>query len=241
MDDSPEDLLRLEDLSSSDVEPTSFEFDYAETDVDLITPHDLETRMFLAKLHDLSRDVEELESIYVETPITPLHGVKSDAIEEEEEEEKEFSDIADAILERIDNDHDTEALLHRIDGLSTEESIVIFDDDFVFHKMSPKTDPGAFGDQTEYIYRDVRGSPATGDPHEVFHRFDPMNSIEIVLDPRPDPPPSGVHFSESQFRLKEPLLDPGPPPFDPEIKGLLGFDARVETIELGLFLRRSGH
>jgi hypothetical protein len=207
------------------------EIEQLDSDVDLVTNSDPETKMFLAKLADLTRDVEDLEAEFM-TPVK--HTLMIDE-EEEEEEEEEDRRNGRPDGNQLDECNDPRQLLEQIDGFTTGNSLDLFDIDIIRPPMSPIGNPAIFGDQKDYVFRELEESDSKLDLPIVYEAVDPINSVTCLFD-IPDPPSAHEpSFSESQFRVNEELneLDLG---FDPETADVLALDEDV--FELDLFLGR---
>lgn len=129
-------------------------------DLELSTCTDINTKLIMMKLADMSRDIEELENEInvpqLDPDVEEEETVSSEApVEiaiEVEEEEEDSSDI-EAVLSRLENDEDSKILLDKIDKMSIQDTNSVIDEYIL--------EDGILKDQIEYVFRDLGTNEST--------------------------------------------------------------------------------
>jgi hypothetical protein len=203
------------------------------TEVELVVAPDLDTQMFLAKMADPSRDVQDLEAEFAPpAPPPPLVLAARVAGEEEEEEEEEANESpCERILRDLETDPDTAELTRHIDKLLLSESSTMFDADLIERPHSRVGDESLFEDEADYILARMSNRHRL-EPPEVYAYADPIEFHEWLFDIF-DSFYEDDSVTESQFRLDRAVLE-AEDPVCPTILNLLGHDC--DALELATFL-----
>jgi hypothetical protein len=216
-----------EEEEAASVEPGS-------PDVELIGAPDMDTQMFLAKLADPSRDVQDLEAEFAPPAPPPPPAPPARVAEEEEEGEEANESPCERILRSLDSDPDTVELIRHIDELLLSEASALFDPDLIERPHARVGDESLFEDQTDYLLTRASNRGRLELP-AVYAAADPIEFHEWLFDIS-DSFYEDDCVTEAQLRLGRAALN-AEDPVCPAILNLLGHDC--DSVELATFLGES--
>lgn len=128
---------------------------------------DLDTKLLLAKLADMSRDVREIEESLTPVLDTPEEESFASEIEPANEEEEEEPSDDESILQRMENDSLSKLVLEKIAEMDVSDSNTsAFDKTMIVGDVDEETVIGCekvLHSQVDYVFRDLE------EPHKSFH------------------------------------------------------------------------
>ena len=221
--------LQVNDLDELVKESTSPDLDLVGDKLVLLSENDVDMKMLMLKLQDLSLNIHDLESQF--TPVIELpeeeeeDPILSDPVLFEEEEE---SNDPDSILYQMETNPLLQSLLSNMDSIPTSHSDTIQLDTLLF-------DDDINGDPCQHISRDLSSVTPVDKVHAIFDNVDDDYSIDCLFGVTSDRADNidDDTWCDAQFYANQ-VDSPPADVFDPEIYELIG--SQIECVELSAFV-----